>query len=429
MKNLAFGRKGFKIQMYQRLLLALILFSSLTMGTSCFAADTIKIGELDPGSGIFKTGGEMYHYGIEQAVFEINQKGGVLGKKVELIWLDGMMKPEVATRQALRLIKKDKVDFLVGGMGSHVYMAMSKLGEENKKIVVCTGATSDDLTGKGFSRYFFRPGVTNTNVTFAIAKYLASQPYTKYYSIHQDYTFGHNMAEVFRKKLAELNPNAKIVGEDFTPVGNKDYNPYLSKIVASGAEVVYLSHIGGDGNIIMKQASEMGLVKQKQFAIFQYDSTYSELLGEALEGVIHSHSHGITIDTPMNKAFIKRYHERHKNNSSVHLQYIDGFSANAYNGMMFLFAAIEKAGSLDPEKIIKAWEGMEFEFLQGKVKMRACDHQLIAPMSVFKVVRVPEKEKYYDLPFYISKPLATYSGEDTAIPECTPGYNPRCCKK
>ena len=258
--------------------------------------------------------------------------------------------------EALRLIQKDKVDILVGGTGSHVYLALEKLADQYKKIVVCTGATSDDLTGKGFSRYFFRPGITNTNTTFSIAKYLAKQPYTKYYSIHQDYAFGHDMARIFREKLTALNPNAKIVGEDFTPVGNKDYNPYLSKIAASGAEVVFVSHIGGDGQVLLKQAAEMGLTKQKQFALFYYDSITAELLGESLEGAIVTHSYGITIDSPLNRAFIKRYHERHKKYPSTHMQYPDSFFGNAYFGMMFLFAAIEKARSLDPEKIIKAWE-------------------------------------------------------------------------
>lgn len=416
----------FNKQVSQTLLFVLALLVSLMFVPSSFAAGTIKIGQLDPASGTFKTTGDQYNAAIEQAVFDINQKGGVLGKKVELIWRDGMMKPEVATREALRLIQKDKVDFLVGGTGSHVYLALEKLADQYKKIVVCTGATSDDLTGKGFSRYFFRPGITNSNTTFSIAKYLAKQPYTKYYSIHQDYAFGHDMARIFREKLTSLNPNAKIVGEDFTPVGNKDYNPYLSKIAASGAEVVFVSHIGGDGQVLLKQAAEMGLTKSKQFALFYYDSITAELLGASLEGTIVTHSYGITIDSPLNRSFIKRYHERHKSYPSTHMQYPDSFFGNAYFGMMFLFAAIEKAGSLDSEKIIKAWEGMQFEYPQGKVTMRACDHQLIAPMSIYKVVRVPEKEKFFNLPYYISKPVVTFTGEETAIPMNTPGYNPRC---
>jgi ABC-type branched-subunit amino acid transport system substrate-binding protein len=163
-----------------------------------------------------------------------------------------------------------------------------------------------------------------------------------------------------------------------------------------------------------------------QFALFYYDSITAELLGSALEGAIVTHSYGITIDTPLNKSFIKRYHERHKNYPSTHMQYPDSFFGNAYFGMMFLFAAVEKAGSLDPEKIIKAWEGMQFEYPQGKVTMRACDHQLIAPMSIFKVVKVPAKDKFFNVPYYISKPVITFTGEETAIPMNAPGYNPRC---
>ena len=88
----------FNSQVFQTLLFVLAVLVSLMFVPSSFAAGTIKIGQLDPASGTFKTTGDQYNAAIEQAVFDINQKGGVLGKKVELIWRDGMMKPEVSTR-------------------------------------------------------------------------------------------------------------------------------------------------------------------------------------------------------------------------------------------------------------------------------------------------------------------------------------------
>lgn len=415
-----FIRGRFKIS----LLFGVITFLCFTSNAP--AGNTIKIGSVDPASGIYKTGGDIYYHCMNQAVYEQNQAGGLLGKKIELIREDGMMKPEIAVRKAKKLISKDKVDFLVGGLGSHIYLAVSKVAEEYKKIYVCTGAASDAITGKGFTRYLFRPGVTGTNSSYAFATYLSNRPYKKYYLINQDYAFGHDMARTFTEQLLKKNPDVTVVGEDFTPIGTKDFSSYITKILASGAEVVYCSFVGGDLTVFLKQADKLGLMKKALFALFWIDPPLAETVGSAIEGHIFANNFGITVDTPANKAFIKRYHERHKD-LPMSLQYPWGYAGNTYNAMRFLFAVIKKAGSVDPEAIIKAWEGMEFEYTAaGKVKMRACDHQLLTPYFLFRGTKVSGSEKFFDFPYYIGKPIAKLSADECKIPMGTPGYNPRC---
>jgi branched-chain amino acid transport system substrate-binding protein len=404
----------------------LCVASAFLITKDAAANSTIKIGEIDPASGVFKLGGDQYHYCIEQAVHEQNEAGGVLGKKIELIREDGMMKPEVAVRKAKKLYLEDKVDFLCGGLGSHVYLAVAKVAEQYKKLYICTGAASDAITGSGFNRYIFRPGITGTNSSFALASYLGKQPYTKYYLINQDYAFGYDMARTFKEQLMRKKPGAQIVGEDFTPLGNKDFTAYLNKILASGAEVVYCSFVGDDLQIFLKQSHELGLAKKAFFAFFYMDPVAAQSVGEAIDGHLFANNYEVSIDTPDNRAFIKRYHARHQN-LDIAYQYPCGYPGNSYNAMRFLFAVIKKAGTLETEAIIKTWEGMEFEYIAtGKVKMRACDHQLLTPYFLFKGAKIPPAEQFFKIPYYLSKPIAEISAEECQVPMGTPNYNPRC---
>ena len=99
------------------------------------AQDTIKIGAIEPLSGTFKDIGERYLDGVNYAVKVINESGGLLGKKVEVVPIDSELKPDVATRKAQNLILKDGVKFFCGGTGSSVGAAMQQLAEKQNVIM------------------------------------------------------------------------------------------------------------------------------------------------------------------------------------------------------------------------------------------------------------------------------------------------------
>jgi ABC-type branched-subunit amino acid transport system substrate-binding protein len=124
-----------------------------------------------------------------------------------------------------------------------------------------------------------------------------------------------------------------------------------------------------------------------------------------------------TIDTPQNKAFLERWHKKFKDTAHPWPAANLGYS---YNGAMFLFAAIKKAKSFDPEAVIKAWEGMEYDSLVGKQIMRACDHQI---MMAGPVGEIQAKSRLFPFPFAdnpIMIPL-----DKVAVPLRETG-NPRC---
>ena len=117
----------------------LVLSVLVLLAVPAAAQDTIKIGAVEPLSGSFKDIGERYLDGVVYAAKVINESGGLLGKKVEVIPIDSELKPDVATRKAQNLILKNGVKFFCGGTGSSVGAAMEQLATKQNAIMISYG--------------------------------------------------------------------------------------------------------------------------------------------------------------------------------------------------------------------------------------------------------------------------------------------------
>jgi hypothetical protein len=119
---------------------------------------------------------------------------------------------------------------------------------------------------------------------------------------------------------------------------------------------------------------------------------------------------------------IAKYHEQHKNDEDMGTRWPDTLIGGAICGWQMVFAAVEKAESLDPEDIIEAFEGFRYKTPVGWWTMRKCDHQVLLPM--FGIVIRPDPNPYWDFPWHGSD-IVTFDAMETAIPP-TSDYNPRC---
>jgi branched-chain amino acid transport system substrate-binding protein len=170
------------------------------------AADTIKIGATEPLSGTFKDIGERYLDGVVYAAKVLNAKGGLLGKKVEVVPIDSELKPDVATRKAQNLIMKDDVRFFCGGTGSSVGAAMSQLAERENVIMYTYGMAAATMTGAKCNRNFFRPCANTDQQSYALAELIARKGYGKVAIIAQDYSFGQEALAAFKRSLPRRIP-------------------------------------------------------------------------------------------------------------------------------------------------------------------------------------------------------------------------------
>lgn len=396
---------------------AIVMLATIFSPSLGKAAEPIKMLALDPLSGVMKDIGDRYHLGIKFAVEEVNAAGGILGRPIKMFLDDSQLKPDIAARKVSRYITEEKVEFIMTGTGTHVAKAMAQVAEKEKVIMLNYGAAGDELTGKDFTPYQFRVALSTGQQSGALAAYFAGTPYKKYYIICQDYAFGHDVAEAFKKSMKKFKPDWQLLGEDYHPVGTKDMGPYISKVISSGAEVLITGNWGADLLVLLKQGKDLGL-KTKVGSYYLSDPFSLPAIGEAAVGNITVEIYMLTEDTPQNKAFIERWQKRKMDPDHPYPTWLIGKS---YQGLMFMMEAIKKAKSTKAEEVIKAWEGMSYDALIGRMVMRTCDHQIVTPIPIAEVL--PGPGPYYKFPF-VGKPNMI-PAEKGAIPPAETG-NPRC---
>ncbi len=360
------------------------------------SGDTIKIGLVEAFSGPAAINGQYYRLTTHWVAHDINKRGGIFVdgkmKKIQVILGNSMGKPAMAKKIAERLILRDKVDVLWGTAGSHITKILGQVAKKYKKIYLNPMSLSDSLhDGKNFNRYTFRTTLNTTMVGKGLAYFYAERPETKFYILNQDYGFGHNLAKAFKKALKQYKPNAKIVGETYHPLFTKDFAPYVTKIKASGAEVVFTGDWDPDGANLIRQARGLGL--KLPFAHIYADSlvTGRAIGGPAGRGMVNINDHMISVDTPTNNKFNKIWNDRWKQG------YDKPYGRPTYmwpatifgrtsESTYWLLDVMKRAGSTNAEKIIKVWEGDKWTGLTGTMEMRACDHQVIRDLFVTEFI-------------------------------------------
>ncbi len=350
-----------------------------TAGASS-AAEPIKIGVLTPLSGTYTVIGQQVKWGLELAAKEINAKGGVLGRQLELTYEDSEANPAVATQKAEKLFQVEKVDFLTGTVSSGATLAVGQVAERNNTLMATSVSFSSSITGAKCSPNVFRVNAHAGMQAAALAAWLKQEKTkAKVYFMGPDYEMGRNTVAVFKE--AATSSGFADGGEVFAPLGNKDYSNFFGQIRAARPDVIYTSMAGNDSVRLFTQMQEYGVSKGVQIvgAAGTVTPANIEAMGAAAEGFVTGVGYSPLIDTPENKAFVAAFRNESGGTDP------DLYGADSY-GLLFLYkAAAENAGSIETDKLRKALEGVEWQTPQGLKKMRAGDHQAEMPMYAVRV--------------------------------------------
>ena len=379
-----------------------ILALALVWATTAVAADTIKIGGMYPLSGRAADLGITCKQGAELAVKEINTKGGVLGKQLELLSADSKANVQEAVAISNRYIQKDAVNFLFGEVSSAAVLAIGEIAKQEKVIFMATVGSTDALTKEKWNRYTFRSGTCNSQEANSLALYAAKDKnLMKFYNIGPDYEYGRTMWELFKTKISEQNPKAEFLGEQWPKLFAPDYSSYINAILAAKPDAVFCSLWGGDLVAFIKQAKPFGLFdKMKWIIATGADITVTKALGNEMPTglIVDQRYYFHWPETPRNQEFVKAY-------MAAYQDYPSAWAVEGYDGIYFLVEAIKKAGSLDTEKIVTALEGLTIDSPRGKATLRKEDHQLLCDFMVGETVFDP---KY---PFAIVGKPEVFPGE------------------
>ncbi len=354
--------------------------------------EPVKIGFDNPLTGVYATNGKNEVIGAQLAVDQINAKGGILGRKVEMLVEDSTSGDAgTAVQKARKLVDRDKVDFLLGNVNSALAVAMAQVAYEKKKLLIVPGGHTDPVTGTDCHWNVFRVCNTTRMETNSISKLLFEKMGKKWYFLTPDYAFGHTLQEGFEASLKQFGGTK--VGGDLTPLGTTDFSSYLIKAQAANPDVIIFLQAGDDAVNALKQAVQFGLNKK-----FHIAGAQQEL--EVLEGLPPEARIGTWVfewywnqpNVPHVAEFVAEIRKRTNGKVPTARTWF-GF-ASAWS---CAFAA-NNAKSLDTVKMAKALQGFklppEIALMPNDTFFREGDNQLMPTLyvghAVEKGVKDPE---------------------------------------
>jgi len=357
-------------------LVSLVLALALIIGSVgvVSAADTIRIGLMAPLTGFAAADGLSVLQSVQLAVDQVNAKGGVLGKQVELFYVDDAANAKEAVGLARKLVQMDKVVAVVGGSYSMPTRAVAPLFQEFEIPLVAGYAVHPDITVAGDFCFMngFLGTVEGRGAGVAAVDMLKAKTVGM---LTMDNDFGRTMAEGFEQYV--VSKGAKVVYSQVYPLGEKDFMPYLTAIKEADPDVVLASGYYAEAAGIVKQAYELKL-RTQILGEEGYDSPkFVELAGEeAANGTIIVTNLDRDDERPVVQAFIKEYRERYGMEP-------DMVGASNYDAFMIITDAIERAGTTDAHKVKDAIAALkDFDGVTGVIKGFTEIGEVIKPVQV-----------------------------------------------
>ena len=338
--------------------------------SSTIAANSaeVKIGA------IFDLTGGLNIYGIQQsralhlAVDSINDSGGLLGKKVELVEYDAQSELSKYTIYTKTLALKDKADVLFAGLTSSSREAIRPIVRD-KKIPYFYSSLYE---GGACDKYTFVTGATASQQMSKLIEWAIDEYGPKIFVMAPNYNFGTISAHWVKIYAEEYG--GEVLGEDFLSLTTTDYSPTIQKIQASKPDFVVTLPVGANQTGFLEQFAAAGLNKKIGLVSTNYGSGNQQVVvsPQAGEGIIASQEYFHWVDEPKNKSFVEDWQNAYGNEEPIVSE-----AADVWNAVHLWAKAVKLVGTTDSDKVIAALEsGLIFEGPNGFVQIEAGSHHL-----------------------------------------------------
>lgn len=332
--------------------------------------DPIKIGVPVGLSGANSVVAPSVVQAAELAVEEINAKGGILGRPVTLEIADDASGAAGAQKAFDSLVYQHEVDVIIS-------METSAARNAGLPIVTRGGVPyiyTSFYEGRSCSPYLYvNAWVPEQQVPPVVDQFMTKDGAKSFFLIGSDYAFGRGMLEFARKYIEEKG--GKVVGEEYLPMDGSDWTAIISNLKSSGADALITSTAGGAPNVTLtKQLRGAGV--DLPYGNLAVDEGTAKTMGADATGIYISASYVTGIDSPENKAFL----EAMKAKFGEELRTPNDLSVPEYEGVYLYKAAVEKAGSTDPDAVLAALGEVSFTGPRGTITMNKQHH---APLNMY----------------------------------------------
>jgi branched-chain amino acid transport system substrate-binding protein len=355
------------------LTLATVVLASVTLPAA--AQTPIKIGASMSVTGTYAKPGTYQKEGYDVCIDELNAKGGLLGRKVELVIYDDQSQPATAVKLYEKLITEDKVDAVMGPYSSAVSEAVANVTEKYKKVMVAPLAATTSIFKKG-RKYIFMMITPAENYLDGLIDMAAKRGLKTVAIINEDTLFpkasAAGTAEAAKKK------GLQVVLQEAYPKGNTDFSALLVKIKSTNPDVIAAGTYFDDAVAITRQMKELN-VNPKMFGLTVGGDLpeFYDLLKQNAEYVYGSTQWDESLPYPGQKEFVGAYKKKFKHEPSYH-------AAAGYAGCLVYGEAVRRAGSLDADKVREQLLTMEIKTAFGDYKVDADGFQIAHKMVMLQ---------------------------------------------
>ncbi len=345
--------------------------ASTTLAMPAIAQNApVRIGANLEFSGGLELFGNQAKLGLDLAAREINAKGGILGRPVEILYEDNRTDPKTAVERSTRLIGRDEVLAIAGPITSNARDAMAPtLGRAKVPLLYAT-----NYEGGACGRYLFSFNTVPNQELAKLVPFLAREKGAGFYMFGADYVWPQKMFQAAEGLVAGLG--GRTAGKEFTPWGVKEFAPVIRRIKDSGAKVLLFALPGADGITFIRQAEDFGLLKEVTVGFLGFCEPY---LGAFGEGKGQDMWVTVPLVSSSDDAGIKDFVARVRATTAPETP-ISHYVLTHYNALMATRAALEKVGRIDREALVDGLAGLEIDTPTGLLSIGAADHHVTLSM-------------------------------------------------
>jgi branched-chain amino acid transport system substrate-binding protein len=356
MKN----KPGILGQLRALLVASLALWCAIGL-QAALAAEPIKLGVTASLSGVYAGPGQNQLQGIQMWVHDINARGALLGRKVELVYYDDESNPDTTRRLYQRLINDDMADLLIGPYSSDLTLVASDVAEQHDFPMVAAGAAASDIWSRGYRNIFQVDAPAYEYMDLLIKSAKTKAGLTRIALIYPAADFSRQVAEGVRAKAAEHG--MEIVFDEEYPLDSTEFSDLVRRLRRTAPELVIGATYLNDSIAFVREAKRQQLSPQAfAFTVGPALPEFGNALGDDADGIIGVVSWMRSGRVPMAYDFSFRFKEKFGRNAGVHAAY-------GYGAAQVLEAAVRLAGSLDKDAIRQQLSDMVFRSLLGNYRV------------------------------------------------------------
>jgi branched-chain amino acid transport system substrate-binding protein len=344
-----------------------LLLAALACGHAF--AQNIKVGELNSYK-VFPAFLEPYKKGWELALEEINARGGVNGRRLEVVSRDDGGTPGDAVRVAEELISREKADVLMGTFASNVGLAVANLAQQRRIVFLAAEPLTDKIVWENGNAYTYRLRPSTYMQVAMLVPEAARLKKKRWAIVYPNYEYGQSATESFKKLLKAAQPDVEFVAEQAPPLGKIDAGAVVQALADAKPDAIFSSLFAADLQKFVREGNTRGLFTDRTvFNLLGGEPEYLDpLKDETPSGWWVTGYPWQDIDTPEHKRFREAYQKRWND-------YPRQGSVVGYTALYAIAEGVRKAGSPRADKLAAALAGLKMESPFGPITWRAIDHQ------------------------------------------------------